>query len=1823
MQKDLMIQINKVESNLNKEGSRRTLISLNNRQISLHEKWSEFKQNHREIVMLPNLNKNIKYFNEEYLDQTEENVMRISESIQNYKIQLTPIEQTSQDQQQQGPHNISDISETLLRQLLHNQTNNQTNEIRLPNISIPKFVGDYYKWTPFYDLFNSMIHTKPNLSGVQKFHYLKTNLSGEALQLIDHLQITDANYAAAWKSLVDRYQNRRLLVNSHINNLFNLPISKEASATSIKNLVDKTQECLNALNNLNLSTKDWDPLIVYIITQRIDSGTHLLWEQSLENPRELPTLKTLITFLETRFQTLEIIQNNSLNFRNDPLQDNHNIRAYSTNKNSNNKGGSSKQHQRMSCQYCNTDNHNTFKCASFMKLSEANRLKWAQQSSRCVNCLRAGHNVYSCTSKNKCSVCKKNHHTLLHLQKQPIEYQNREQHSSSCNMLRTQPHELLENTQPSTETTNFNHKFTSQQCPMTSQSQPSTSNSSSSSTQLHQISDDCQAHPCRNNTLTQSSSVINSHFINSMQQHQLSNVILLATAIIKIADKYGVLHKFRALIDQGSEASFITESAAQILSLPKIKRAVTISGIGNNEQKITKSLNIDILSTYNQKFKTTITVFILPHITSKIPSVQANHIWDHLNNIQLADPLFYMPSKIDILLGSDVYNEIILSGLRKGSNNSPIAQHTELGWVVSGATKQNHNYSPKQSYHIKLEENVDVLLKRFWEIEELNEKTSYTKEESLCEDIFEKTHKRNLDGSYTVSLPFNPNCDAVLGRSRDRAVARLLSMEKTFARKPELFKQYNEFMSEYINLGHAKLDSPLETTTCERHQYYLPHQAVIRETSSTTKLRVVFDASSKSSTGVSLNDQLLTGPTIQSTLFSIIMKWRKYKVAITADVEKMYRQIKINDADHNYQRIVWRSSPTQRINEYQLRTVTYGTSAAPYLAIKTLHTLAKDDQKLYPKASLVALNDFYVDDMMSGADTEEEVISLKNELCGLFTNGGFRLRKWMSNSSKVLQSISEHDRELQVPLEINSTEHIKTLGIHWDPIEDCFSFRVITPKISTKVTKREILSLTAKLFDPIGWLAPSIIMFKILLQRLWLEGISWDDEISDSLKQYWYKIVNDLPQLENIKISRWIFYISEQSTIEIHGFCDASMQAYAAVMYARVIDENGKIHSTLLTAKTRVAPTKALSIPRLELCGAVLLTELAVKTLDALSINKSALTLWSDSTIVLSWIKNNPSKYKPFVSNRISEIQNQCNASSWKYVPSGENSADCATRGVHPSLLKDHPLWWNGPHWLNKPRSSWIMHDFENSNDIESEVKSIRAFTVKQQSNIMDIIDNYSSWTTLCRVFAYCRRVKDNFLNKINKNVGPLSSEEIHNAMVFIIRNVQSNYYQAEMKCLKNNQQLSKHSKLLCFNPIMDKDNLIRVGGRIQNSQLNYSRKHPVIIPPKCHITNLIIRKHHLETLHGGTQLTLCHIRESFWIPNGRNTVRNQLAKCVRCFRFKTSVQTQLMGNLPASRVNISRPFTNTGIDYAGPVKIRVSKGRGNKTYKGYISIFVCLATKAIHLEVVSDLTTDAFLAALYRFIGRRGLCKHIYSDNGTTFVGADRLLKADRNKYLAQYQNTVQNETASKGITWHFIPPASPNFGGLWEAGVKSMKYHLKRILGDTTLTYEEFSTTLIKIESCLNSRPLCPLTEDPEDFEMLTPGHFLIGSALLAAPQPDVEDKHMSSLKRWQLTNKFHQQFWKMWHKDYINMLQQRPKKYSSKGLQLKINDVVLLREDNTPPSRWNLGRIIQIHPGADDITRVATIKTGNGIFKRSIQKICILPIEDNNPSPPNLNR
>ncbi|XP_011860459.1 PREDICTED: uncharacterized protein LOC105557752 [Vollenhovia emeryi] len=1294
-----------------------------------------------------------------------------------------------------------------------------------------------------------------------------------------------------------------------------------------------------------------------------------------------------------------------------------------------------------------------------------------------------------------------------------------------------------------------------------------------------------------------------------------AGIVLMATAVVSVKDVNGFRQDVRVLLDSASEANFITKAACSKLNLKieAIQEAVT--GINNVECTIDRGCRVVVESRVNDH-RLSAFCLVVPKITKKLPSarIDANNL-PIANNLKLADPQYFHPDRVDMLLGGEFFLSLLNPARLEVGKDMPTLQDTKLGWIVSGPIPPRYILTERASYSLCLttRDSLERSITKFWEIEEgvSHNSVDLTKEEQACEQLFKDTHTRTREGRFVVRLPFRDN-KTQLGKSRAIAERRLMHLERKFKGNIHFQQLYKDFIKEYIELKHMTI-LPI-TSSEDENAVYLPHHGILRRSVAGAKLRVVFDASAKTSSGLSLNDTLMTGANLQDTLFSIVLRFRICRIVLTTDLQKMYRQVLVHDDDRCYQRILWRWSPDERIREYTLNTVTYGEACAPFLAIRSVQQLAREGKEQYPRASTVLLRDSYVDDVLTGVDNIDEARKLIDELSGLLKLGQFQLHKWRSNYAQALFGGNDSTDFQAIDDEVDIA---KTLGLRWLPESDMLQFESELGRDSR--TKCEVLSSISKLFDPLGLASPLVVRAKLIMQRTWQLKLGWDDELPPDLQQAWIKYMQELIELRTIRIPRRVMSCDGPRLLNLHAFCDASERAYGACVYIQTVDNSDRSMSRLLCARSRVAPMGGTTIPRLELCGAVVLVELVQSVIESLHITIDNVYAWSDSMIVLAWIAGDVSRQKTFVSNRIGKIQSILPENHWNHVEGRENPADLISRGTSLGNLESSSLWWSGPPWLS---GRFEIPKYRQGEMNEQEVKimqseergKLQVLIIREgsESLVGGIIGKISSATKMERTLAWCYRFMANCrLRSPKRNLERLSVGEIYSSRLVLIKHVQRHAFAQEIRDLSDGGQVKSSSVLASLSPFIDQSGVLRVGGRLQKSLLEYEKRHPILLPAKCRFTVCLFEREHSRMLHAGPQALLFSIRGTYWPLNGRNIARKVVRGCTTCFRNNPKPLTQIMGSLPLDRINCRRVFSVVGIDYAGPIITAMSKGRGRKTNKSYIALFICFSTKAIHLEAVSQLSSDAFVAALRRFAGRRGCPRKIYSDNATNFVGAERELAELYQAIRTSFDNHVNEYCSLNEIQWSFIPPHAPHMGGLWEAGVKSCKYHLKRVIGETVLTFEELSTVLVQIEACLNSRPLCQLPSSPNDLQPLTPAHFLIGESITGLPDIDLKESPVNRLDRWQLIQRLTQHFWKRWSVEYLTSLQGKCK-WTIERENLGIDDIVLVCNDNAPPLQWKIGRVLELHPGADKKVRVVTVKTANSVIKRPITKLCKLPID-----------
>lgn len=723
------------------------------------------------------------------------------------------------------------------------------------------------------------------------------------------------------------------------------------------------------------------------------------------------------------------------------------------------------------------------------------------------------------------------------------------------------------------------------------------------------------------------------------------------------------------------------------------------------------------------------------------------------------------------------------------------------------------------------------------------------------------------------------------------------------------------------------------------------------------------------------------------------------------------------------------------------------------------------------------------------------------------------------------------------------------------------------------------------------------------------------------------KLLSCLKDMQPIEVPRYVTS-TEVHSVQLVGYADASFKGLGCCLFLRTLCKDGTVKVELLCAKSRVSPlSRSHTIPQLELNSALLLAQLANRVKNSLKsqYDDIPMFLYSDSQIVLYWIYSNSIKGKPYVSIRVKQIKDLTTDSMWSYVKTSDNPADLISRGVDPDKLQSCSNWWHGPQYLSNLEFQHTA--FQVTSPVEdilpSDVES-KASTVDSNSNIQcvhfckiehdfNIFDKYSDLNKMQSQIAYILRFKHNAKKGSVRHTGPLSPQEYSEALKVIIRYNQSLHFSNEIASLLNNKPCK--AALSSLHPFLDGDKILRVGGRLTNSPtIPYDKMHPIILPKSSNLTKLMITKEHLRLLHAGAKLVWSSLSQKYWILSGLREIKKVLRSCIKCFRIKAEGAKVLMGSLPSTRITpTSRVFQVVGIDFCGPFNLKVARIRKPIVTKAWIAVIVCFSSKSIHAELLSSLTTDAFLACLKRFIARRGIPNIIYCDNAKTFKGAENQLKDLYNLQASpSHRDSVQKFCLTNYIKFKFIPSYSPEFGGLWEAGVKSLKYHLKRIVGDVALTFEELYTVITQIEAVLNSRPLCPMSSDISDLNYLSPGHFLIGTQMTSYPEKNYTDINPYRLKFWELCTKLKKNLWNVWYKDYLTQLQNR-NKWKLDNVNLKIGDLVIVRMSNVTPMKWPMGRIVKVIPGPDGRVRVAHVKMSDKVYVRSYRTLCPLPLSE----------
>jgi hypothetical protein len=1525
------------------------------------------------------------------------------------------------------------------------------------------------------------------MDDLQKLNYLISCCEGEAKEITKSYAIKDSSYREILDHFEEQYGNPRLITQDYTKKIIDPQPFKTAPFRQFLNELDSA---IRQLSEHGVDTEACSAFIVTLTERNMPKDIFAKWREHIFNDKEHSTNK-LVKFLREKLQCLppetqESSQKNSSGHKDSSPRKSGGTTSLMTTKN-----------MAQYCYNCERNSHSTSDCRTLFHKSVADKQALVAKHNLCFRCLDKNHSKSQCKGAIKCATCNDTKHcTALHNEKGYIPPpQKTEQFQKGQDQ--TKKDQNQKGTTPKTVATNV-------KC--------------------------CQ-------------------ILHVKDKDKVENKTFLKS-LVTIAYGEKTHAPIKIMMDDGSQNSWISKKQVHKLGLKPIGQPITYK-VTVAFQKGTKPAQtfqrVEVpLRTVDGK-KTIITALVRKGPITTVDPLQINpaEVFSHLQGIDFKD--FRSGDDVDLLIGSDFYEKLRTKERRVGEPHQPVAVKFTIGWTLSGFDgmwdSATTHATACNRINSKPVDETNKLLHDYFTREDISTEVIASPDQEFRDKVKSEITYDEETQQYTVTIPYDQQQLKILGDNKK--VARILAnkqqqqLDKTPADKEKVIEIFNQQLQDGIieevdsthsTEGFHSRDPPTyksqlttETSVSEntelipwkggpcppvpreplsRQCHYLPWHLVKRPEHPTTPIRPVMNASRKDRHGNTLNKASTPGPNLYPDLAGVILRLRTHKVAYKTDLKKMFLQIKIAEHQRDLHRF-WFYGKILRHT-----TILFGETPSPYLAMETVLHHANRVKEQLPNAANIVNDSLYCDDVHSGSKDEATAVKDIKELQQFFKAAHFEIHKINSNSKKVLNSLD--------PGIIENKDTTEVLGIVWDTCSDEFKLDTSIPAKHNKdkpLTKRMVASILAKKYDPIGIEASHSAAGKFILQKLWLDELGWDDPISPKLDKEFQEWMAKELSSERITIPRYFGVL-----LRIGYFSDASEMGIATVSYA--ITSTGV---NFIMSKTKVKPLKKTTLPRLELIGCVMAAKMK-KYLDK-ELGQYSSMMFSDSTIALSWIKSDASKYKTYVGNRAAYIQDATPPASWYWVPGDQNPADIPLRGIFPLNKEQMKLWLQGPEFLftgkipEQPKISGTQEEIKKS--------AINAIALSYPMAHLLRIERFSDLNKVIRIYVYIFR----FLRKMgarkevndplmgardalhppkNQATSPPTPEERKSALTELIKADQDIFFSEEKAAIQK-QKVDRSSRLKSLNPMIDEMGILRMQGRVSNDE------KLILLDKNSHLAELIIRDSHNRCLHAGAFHTLNETRlRGYWIIHGLATVKKFLRTCLICKRAHQPLMKQIMAPLPEFRTTPAPPFTHTGVDYIGPMIINKSGT------KGYVLIFTCAVAHGVRLELTKGQDVMQFSMAFSKFIARRGVPSFIYSDNAKTFVKAS--------------QNLGQT---NPDVTWRFITPYAPWHGAFWERLVRSVKTPLKKIVGKAALTENELSTLLCKIEAQINSRPLTSLIDSADQKHAITPAELINGRPL---QQMDISDVSFSPRKRFLHLQKLQKDFWSAWTREYLPSLQQR---------------------------------------------------------------------------------
>ena len=1433
------------------------------------------------------------------------------------------------------------------------------------------------------------------------------------------------------------------------------------------------------------------------------------------------------------------------------------LQSYSTS------GNNSSSDQNWPCPVCkNGTRHKLWACERFKSMDVQKRFELVRKENLCYFCLTPGHSAVKCLKTNTCRVdgCGKRHSVWIH----GASHGSNLNPASSTNQVKSM----------SNQNTSVVHMPTTESEGTDALIEPANQSSPDTPPQEQILNETSAGNLCTGGVVSPQS-----------QNQDLRVHMPIVKAIV--ADNQVI----NVALDTFSSNTFCSKRLVSAANLPIFRNpgSLTVGTMTGNERY--EGAAYTQFSIQSMDRETSVNLSGV-YVWDKIP-VKCNHLdiseYDHLRDLDLVTGEI---TEVDLLIGQDFSQCLLPLHTFKNENNleEPFAILTILGTCLNGTTKKSMNQISSKliSTHITaLKTNVSMSpssfdqiehdISRLYEIESPIKIRSWSQDDLRVVQLWENEHIR-IGSKYQVPIPLKdpeepvPNNYPVV-KSMTESLAKRLKRKGSF-------EKYDKKMNSLIDDGYVEIIPP-EPYSNPNKTNYIPHHDVYHPRKPDP--RIVHNAKFKYK-GFSLNDKCLQGPNFLSRADSVLTRFRLHRYAFQGDIKAMYFQVIIPPEQRDLLRFLWYDGEGNLIHLRHTRHIFGGvwcSSSSQFVLRKAI------EREENPVVRNAVLDGFYVDDCLTSVDEKSHLVVLVKELPGTLDQHGYEVTKILVNDPEVLEMVPPERRAEEVrdltPADHDEI-HTYALGIRWEVRSDMFYF-VFEARNYGNLTRRVVLSVASGVYDPLGLISPLTIYGRILFQECNRQKLGWDQTLPASLTTKWEDWIERLRRVEELRIPRCVKNVpTSDCTLELHTFADASSEAYCAVSYLRV-ETAQDITSTMYRSKTRVAPIKQISIPRLELQACLMACQLTAMVREDLTGISFTSHYWSDSKIALAYIMNDSKKFAPFVANRLTDINKLSAKAEWHYVSTNDNPADLGTRGKVLSHDELNPLWFTGPSWLAKPKSEWPIYQNEspdlNEYELELECRGSCMSTTVSNSLIDRIFDYYSKYGSMRRAAAYLLRFVD-YVRTQQVMKGPLSYAEVCDGKRLLIRHAQSSSFEKEITDLSVRGYVNKSSCVANLSPFLDRHGILRVGGR--------TGADPILLQGSSKLSQAIILQAH-EIAHTGTEWTLGLVRREFWLTKGRASVKSVISPCMTCKRLFSQPQEQFMAPLPPERISPGLPvFSYVGIDCFGPYLVRNYRS----DIKRNVCLFTCLASRAIHLEVLCSMETSAMINALRRFIARRGAPIKAFSDQGTNLTGAYGELKASWSHIPKEELQSYA--TNSAGFEWIFISPKSPWKGGAWERLVGVSKHVAQGIRGvlnqNTRLNDEVLSTLFCEVENMVNNRPLTKVNDDVNDYSYISPNHLLIGRAGSDIPPGKFSPDDVYR-KAWRHAQNLATRFWKIWVRLYLPELQKR-QKWLSKRDNMKEGDLVLLLDESCPRGLWPLAVVSKVKCGRDDLVRSIELKS-----------------------------